>query len=201
MSRVAPLKALRRLEDLSEERKKEYGLVDPAGTLLVDVAGKQHQLAIGGRVYGGEDRYALDAASGVAYVLEADVVRPLEFPESNLRLKKLHDFEQDGVEIRKGQTVMAILATANRDRRVYDDPDAFDIERTGVGHLDLGFGFKFCLGASLVRTEANVLFTTLATRYPNLELAVDAEALDWSASNPIMRSVTELPVRLAGGGI
>jgi cytochrome P450 len=110
------------------------------------------------------------------------------------------DFEQDGVEIRTGQTVMAVLATANRDPSVFDEPDVFDIDRVGPPHLGLGFGARFCLGSSLVRTEARVFFTTLAERYPDVELGTDPDELDWSGSNPIMRSVSALPVRLGPQG-
>jgi cytochrome P450 len=101
-----------------------------------------------------------------------------------------------GVSLEGGQTMIGVLAAANRDPRVYDDPEELDIERAPHPHLALGFGPHFCLGASLARSEARILFRTLAERYPHIELAADQSDLDWSESNPMLRGVKELPVHL-----
>ncbi|HYI01851.1 MAG TPA: cytochrome P450, partial [Hyalangium sp.] len=73
------------------------------------------------------------------------------------------------------------------------DPDRFDITRKEGRQLGLGLGIHFCLGAPLLRLEAQVVFTTLLRRFPKLELAT--EPLDWQV-HPIFRGVKSLPVVL-----
>jgi cytochrome P450 len=102
----------------------------------------------------------------------------------------------DGFHIATGQTVIGAVAPANRDPGTFERPDTLDITRGTKSHLGLGIGPHYCLGASLIREEARIAFDTLARRYPDLELAIDPADLDWSGSNPILRAVRELPVRL-----
>jgi cytochrome P450 len=106
------------------------------------------------------------------------------------------DLVLHGVEIEAETTVLAMLGAANRDPRFYDDPDDLDISRT-TPHLGLGFGPHFCLGASLIRHEARILFEALARRYPDLELAVDPYEVNWATATPPQRRVPhDLPVAL-----
>jgi cytochrome P450 len=105
------------------------------------------------------------------------------------------DFEIEGVPVPVGQTVVGILAAAHRDPSEYENPNELDITR-GRAHLGLGFGPKFCLGASVVRAEARIAFTTLAQRFPELELAIDPADLDWAGGPPPIRSLRSLPIAL-----
>jgi cytochrome P450 len=66
-----------------------------------------------------------------------------------------------------------MLASANRDPRQFDDPDAFVVSRDGPKHLAFGHGIHFCLGASLARLEAQIAFTTLLRRFETLRLVDD----------------------------
>jgi cytochrome P450 len=68
------------------------------------------------------------------------------------------------VEIPKGAFVMPILASANRDESQFPDPDVLDLDRDTRGHVALGMGVHFCLGASLARLEARVGFEELFKR-------------------------------------
>ena len=106
------------------------------------------------------------------------------------------DFEWEGVTIPEGQTLIGGVAAAHRDPTVFDDPDRFDIRRRVRQHLGLGLGPHYCLGASLIRLEAKVAFATLAQRFPDLEMTTSRAELDWSGSNPNMRTVRTLPIRL-----
>jgi cytochrome P450 len=106
------------------------------------------------------------------------------------------DVEYGGVRIPAGRHVIGLLASANRDPGAFARPDDLDVEREGSrGHLDFGFGPHFCLGASLARLEGQVALTTLARRYPDMELAVAPDELTWGG-NAMLRSVATLPVHL-----
>jgi cytochrome P450 len=101
------------------------------------------------------------------------------------------DVEIGGRQIRKGQLVNSILAAGNRDPQRFSEPDRFDITRDEGRHLGFGLGIHFCLGAPLVRLEAQTAFTAILSRFPKLSLAT--ENLEWQ-EHPILRGVKALPV-------
>ena len=81
------------------------------------------------------------------------------------------DTEVGGVRIPAGQVVLPWLAAANRDERVFADPNRFDIHRLPNPHLTFGHGIHFCLGAPLARLEARVALRLLLERYRDVEVA------------------------------
>jgi cholest-4-en-3-one 26-monooxygenase len=81
------------------------------------------------------------------------------------------DVELHGAEIRKGDKVALLYASANRDEAVFTDPECFDIRRDPNHHLAFGFGAHFCLGASLARIELKALLEVMVPRITALELA------------------------------
>jgi cytochrome P450 len=87
------------------------------------------------------------------------------------------DVEVAGVTIRAGEAVLLGGAVANRDARVFADPDRFDVTRERSAHLSFGLGPHFCLGASLARMELQAVFGSLFTRLEGLRLAVAPEQL------------------------
>ncbi|MFI6176521.1 cytochrome P450 [Nonomuraea sp. NPDC051191] len=83
------------------------------------------------------------------------------------------DIEIDGRTIRRGEAVVLNPGPANRDERVYPDPDTFVIGRPPTDpHLAFGYGPRFCVGASLARVELEAVFGRLFQRFPGLSLAV-----------------------------
>jgi len=95
LGRFAPLKALR---DLGvKTSKEEYGFGDDSDKLTVKIGGKTHELTLGARVFGGDDRYVLDPASGHVFVVAGEVARPFDAPEFSLRERKLHGFQPGDV--------------------------------------------------------------------------------------------------------
>ena len=99
------------------------------------------------------------------------------------------------VSIPSGQRVTLMLGAANRDRERFNDPDQLNVEREPNEHLAFGVDRHFCLGAHLARVEAQLAFSTLLRRYP--QLALDGSPLQW-VSNPAYRGLKALPVKLRG---
>jgi cytochrome P450 len=83
----------------------------------------------------------------------------------------LQDHEIGGKAIKTGDRVWTMLAAANRDPEVFDDPDAVNITRSPNPHVTFGYGPHFCLGAPLARMEAAVALPRLHARYPEMRLA------------------------------
>jgi len=105
----------------------------------------------------------------------------------------LEDVEMKGKRIRKGDLVNSILGSANRDPQRFSDPDCFEITRNEGRHLGFGLGIHFCIGAPLVRLEAEIVFDTILRRFPRIKLAT--ETLEWQ-EHPIFRGLKSLPVHL-----
>jgi len=97
-----------------------------------------------------------------------------------------------GRKIPKGETVLCLLGSANRDPAVYPDrPDRLDITRQNVRPLSFGGGIHFCLGAQLARIEAEIAISTLLRRLPELRLD-DAENPQWRPTF-VLRGLKHLP--------
>jgi len=95
-------------------------------------------------------------------------------------------------KIPKGETVLCLLGSANRDPAVYPDrPDRLDITRQNVRPLSFGGGIHFCLGAQLARIEAEIAISTLLRRLPGLRLD-DAENPEWRPTF-VLRGLKRLP--------
>jgi cytochrome P450 len=102
------------------------------------------------------------------------------------------DAELAGTRISAGDTVMALLASANRDEEQFPDGDRFDVARNPQAHLGFGVGIHFCLGASLARLEARVTLEELLARFARFErLEPAVEYID----SVLVRGPRRLPLR------
>ncbi|KJY19183.1 MULTISPECIES: cytochrome P450 family protein [Streptomyces] len=97
-----------------------------------------------------------------------------------------------GVTVPAGETVLLSLSAANRDPARFPRPDLLDLDRDTSGHLALGHGIHYCLGAPLARAETEIALAALLERFPILEAASPAPR--WRPSLRA-RGLTELPVR------
>jgi cytochrome P450 len=97
-----------------------------------------------------------------------------------------------GKKIPKGENVLCLLGSANRDPAVFPDrPDQLDITRPNVRPLSFGGGIHFCLGAQLARIEAEIAIATLLRRLPGLQLD-NAENPEWRPTF-VLRGLKALP--------
>jgi cytochrome P450 len=99
--------------------------------------------------------------------------------------------EIGGISLEKGQSVICLLGSANRDPEVYPDPDRLDISRRDVRPFSFGGGIHYCVGAQLARIEAEIAIATLLRRLPNLRLD-DIENPDWRQTF-VLRGLNKLP--------
>lgn len=83
----------------------------------------------------------------------------------------LEPLDLHGEHIERGDAVILLVASANRDERVFRDPDSFDIDRQGPGHLSFGRGIHYCLGAPLATMMAKEALSGLTQRITALSLA------------------------------
>jgi cytochrome P450 family 142 subfamily A polypeptide 1 len=96
-------------------------------------------------------------------------------PIQNMSRTATRDVELRGARIRKGDKVLLLYRSANRDERVFADPLRFDVTRDPNPHLAFGgYGTHHCLGASLARLELRVMFEELLAVLPDAELAPGA---------------------------
>jgi cholest-4-en-3-one 26-monooxygenase len=103
------------------------------------------------------------------------------------------DVELHGETIREGDSVAMFYASANRDERVFADPDRFDITRDPNPHVTFGGGGPhFCLGANLARLEMRTLFGELARRCERIEPTGEVKRL----RSYFINGIKTLPVNL-----
>lgn len=98
------------------------------------------------------------------------------------------------VTIPQGEMTLGVIGSANRDENVFENPDELQITREPNRHLSFGQGIHFCLGAPLARMEAQIAFTTLLRRLPDLRLKNPPHTLRWRPSI-FLRGLAALPVK------
>ena len=104
------------------------------------------------------------------------------------------DVELAGTRVPAGSLVVGVIAAANRDERVFEQPECFLPGRPrGNQHLTFGHGVHFCLGAQLARLESRIALETLLSRAARME-ALEGH-VDWMAALA-SRGPVRLPVRL-----
>jgi cytochrome P450 PksS len=103
------------------------------------------------------------------------------------------DVELDGMRLKRGQRIMAMLAAANMDPDANPHPERLDLARQPNRHLAFGAGIHFCLGHQLARIEGRCALQALLARWPQLELGVADSRIRWR-ERPGLRAIADLPV-------
>jgi cytochrome P450 PksS len=117
-------------------------------------------------------------------------VSPVQFSEPRYVRE---DVDLDGVKLKRGDRIMAMIVAANLDTGANACPERLDLERRPNRHLAFGTGLHFCLGHQLARIEAICALQALFTRWPKLKLAVEPSQVHWRR-RPGIRMIAELPV-------
>ncbi len=113
--------------------------------------------------------------------------------QTDFRIAKA-DIIVRGQTIRMGDGVILLTGSANRDGAAFENPDIFDITRTGPRHASFGHGVHQCIGAELARMEARAIFTEALRALGTVELAVSAPRYRTST---VIRGMAALPLHVA----
>jgi cholest-4-en-3-one 26-monooxygenase len=115
-------------------------------------------------------------------------------PVNLFRRTATRDIELGGQRIAEGDKVVVFYSSANRDDKVFDRAQEFDIGRDPNPHIGFGGGGPhFCLGRHLAAMELRVLLQALVERMPDLRLDGDVDRL---RSN-FVNGIKHMPVRFA----
>jgi cytochrome P450 len=103
---------------------------------------------------------------------------------------------RDGTTVTKGQSIVLMIVGANRDPKIFSEPDTFDINRENAKrNLAFGYGAHHCLGASLARLEAEAVWKHLLKRFPDVtSWKVDGEVI--AKRGRVIRGLDSLPMNL-----
>jgi cytochrome P450 len=100
-----------------------------------------------------------------------------------------------GQTLKRGDMLIVLLGSANRDGKIFPEADQLNIDRETKAHIAFGKGVHYCLGAPLARLEAEIALNTLLRRLPELALAVPQEELEYRLT-PLFHAYTHIPVCL-----
>ncbi|MCB1688420.1 MAG: cytochrome P450 [Halioglobus sp.] len=118
----------------------------------------------------------------------------MESPSAGMWRVVKKDSEIHGVPIPKDSLLMLRYHAANRDRQLFDHPNAIDIDRSNADdHIAFGQGIHFCPGAMLARKEMNVAFTALLSRLDNIQLVEEKSDLTYWP-NIVLRGLKALHI-------
>jgi pimeloyl-[acyl-carrier protein] synthase len=101
----------------------------------------------------------------------------------------------DHVAIEPGTLVIVLLAAANRDTTMFEEPEVFDLERDPNEHLAFGYGIHFCIGAQLARLEGSIAIGSVLERFPRLAQTDPRLALNYKGSL-FLRGLSTLPMKI-----
>lgn len=119
----------------------------------------------------------------------------LASPTANMWRVTTRETKLGELDLTPGAMVQIRFASANRDEKVYPEPDRLDVTRDNARtNLAFGHGVHMCIGASLARKEMNVAFRVLIERLDDIALDCARESL-YYAPNVLLRGVSRLPIR------
>jgi hypothetical protein len=134
---LGPLKGLRALGAIGNDRAADFGLADPEATVTIKLAGTAHRLLVGAPTPGGSDRYVREAASGNVYVLRGEPFRTLESADSLLLERELHQWKEaevTGARLSAGGKTRALVRGGPEGKRFWADAASPDNNDETLGN-------------------------------------------------------------------
>jgi cytochrome P450 len=196
------LSALVQVHDSDQDRLSAPEMVNIASTVLI--AGHETTINQLANVI-----YVLLTHEDKAKALRADPTRVPAAVEELLRVAPImatggfarvatEDVRVGETVVRAGECVMPVHYAANRDERVFPDPEEIDFSRPNAGtHVAFSYGPHHCPGSHLARLELQLAVTTLLARFPDLAMAVASQDLSWRRQ-ALTRGPHTLPVTWGG---
>ena len=176
LARLAGLKALRDLG--AQAAREEYGLGDESERLAVKVGGQTHELVVGAKVFGGDDRYVLDPASGHVYVVAAEIMRPFDVPDFSLRERRLHAFPMADV------ATVTLRGAGGKERTLARTPKPVVPAHDGAAAPDRPGGATWADVKSADKPDA--ILATFMDRVEQLAPTEFAQTPDPAALTPVL---------------
>lgn len=124
------------------------------------------------------NRDAWDAICADPSLIPAATEEILRFEPSivSWRRRAKVDTEVGGVSIPEGSNILVIMGSGNRDADVFENAEAFDIQRKNArNHLSFGYGIHFCIGFQLAKMEFGIMLRELTARFPNMTMKPDQQ--------------------------
>ncbi|MGQ0846672.1 MAG: cytochrome P450 [Sporichthyaceae bacterium] len=118
------------------------------------------------------DQLAILRAEPELWPIAVEEILRFAAPVQNTFRYRLTDGEVHGTKVGRGTFLALLLAGANRDPSVFENPDVFDVRRANAReHVGFGLGAHFCVGAALARMEGEVVLRRLFERFEDLAVA------------------------------
>ena len=114
-------------------------------------------------------------------------------PVRSIQRIALEDIELKGKVVHKDDRMRWFISSANRDSKMFPEPNKFDIARYPNPHVAFGSGIHHCLGSALARLEGQEALKALAERFSGLYLDIQEHAVEFQPSITF-RSIKSLPV-------
>jgi len=131
-------------------------------------------------------------------LIDAAVEETLRFdaPVRFLMRKAIRPMNYYGQDVAVGENVTVVMAAANRDPSIYENPDEFRLDRPRNHHHTFGFGVHFCIGAPLARMEARLTLRSLLKRFPTIARPEHPPGENERVASPLLRGFHHLWVQL-----
>lgn len=163
----------------------ELSLEDVVVTaILISVAGHETTANLLGA---GLIRLVAEQVETVDGAVITELLR-LDGPVQSTVRTATEDHQLGGVDIAAGDSVVVVVAAANRDPAVFEEPGRFRVDRTGPAPVAFGYGAHYCLGSALAQLELTVALREVVARQP-----VMSGAVTWR-DTPAIRGPQTLPV-------
>lgn len=138
------------------------------------------------------DQYARLRADRALVPVAVEEILRHDAPIQSMARIVQEPIEIDGRPVRPGRALLLLIGSANRDERVYADPDRFDVGRRPNPHLAFGGGAHHCLGVGLARAQGDVVLSGLLDRFAAIEPAGPVVR----RPHPNLRGHAAVPVRV-----